>query len=297
MSQPPQVEEFDWSKVDWAKISESYEAYHAFLEERIRRKQLGYRKLFDLTNKVAIITGGGGGLGLPTALALSDFGAKIVLVGRDVDKLKRALDHVKEAGGEGLVVQADVTKEEDVKRMVQEVVNSYGRIDILVTFAGINIPSHPAEEYPLENFHKVMEVNVTGVFLTCREVGKIMIKQRRGKIINVASVRSFFGLPGNYVAYVTSKSAVVGLTRQLAVEWAKYNIQVNAIAPTVILTPLTAHIPRNPQLSQLMKSRILLGRWGVPDDIVGAIVFFASDASNFVTGQVLLVDGGVTAWA
>jgi gluconate 5-dehydrogenase len=289
--------EFDWSKVDWQKISESYEAYRDFLMERIKRKQLGYRKLFDLTGRVAIITGGAGGLGLPTALALSDFGAKVVLVGRDVGKLAEAVNLVKEAGGDGMYVQADVTKEGDVKKMVQHVVDTYGRIDILVTFAGINIPSHPAEEYPLENWHKVIETNVTGVFLTCREVGKVMIKQRRGKIINVASVRAFFGLPGNYVAYCTSKSAVVGLTRQLAVEWAKYNIQVNAIAPTVILTPLTAHIPRNPQLSQLMKSRILLGRWAVPDDVVGAIIYFASDASNFVTGQVLLIDGGVTSWA
>ncbi|MEM0240395.1 MAG: SDR family oxidoreductase [Thermosphaera sp.] len=291
------IEEFDWSKVDWSKISESYEAYQQFLAERVRNKKLYYRKLFDLTGKVAIITGGAGGLGTPTALALTDFGAKVVLVGRRAEKLRETLDMVREVGGEGIIVQADVTKEEDVKRMVQQVVDTYGKIDVLVTFAGINIPSNPAEEYPLDNWRTVIETNVTGVFLTCREVGRVMIKQRRGKIINVGSVRSFFGLPGNYVAYVTSKAAVIGLTRQLATEWAKYNIQVNAIAPTVVLTPLTAHIPKNPQLAQTMKPRILLGRWAVPDDIVGAIVFFASDASNFVTGQVLLIDGGVTAWA
>lgn len=291
------AEEFSWSKVDWFKISESYEAYQQFLAERVKKKQLYYKKLFDLTGKVAVITGGAGGLGTPTALALTDFGAKVVLVGRNLEKLKDTIDMVREVGGEATTVQADVTKEDDVKRLAQQVVDAYGRIDILITFAGINIPSNPAEEYPLNNWHSVIETNVTGVFLTCREVGKVMIKQRRGKIINIASVRSFFGLPGNYVAYCTSKAAVVGLTRQLATEWAKYNIQVNAVAPTVVLTPLTAHIPKNPQLSQTMKSRILLGRWAVPDDVVGAIVFFASDASNFVTGQVLLVDGGVTVWA
>ena len=181
--------------------------------------------------------------------------------------------------------------------MVKQAVDAFGKIDILVTYAGLNIPSKPAEEYPLSDFHTVMETNVTGVFLTCREVGKVMIKQRRGKIINVSSVRGFYGLPGNYAAYATSKGAVFALTRQLATEWAKYNIQVNLIAPTVIMTPLTAHIPKNPVLGPLMKSRILLGRWACPDDVVGAVIFFASDASNFITGQVLFIDGGVTAWA
>ncbi|MFX0210320.1 MAG: SDR family NAD(P)-dependent oxidoreductase, partial [Candidatus Hodarchaeota archaeon] len=154
----------------------------------------------------------------------------------------------------------------------------------------------PAEEYPYDDWTKVIDTNVTGMFLCNQEVGKVMIKQRKGKIINISSVRGRYGLPRNYVAYCTSKGAVDMITRTLACEWAKFNVLVNAIAPTVIETPLTAHILANPEFAQSMKNRIPLGRWGFPDDLIGAIVYFASDASNFITGQILYVDGGVTTW-
>jgi len=274
----------------------SDEEYQRSLEERIKSGSMGYRKMFDLTGKVAIITGGGGGLGRPTALALADFGSDIVVVGRNIDKLEKVKSEVESLGRRCLVVKCDVTKPADVKKMVEETLSHFNKIDILVNYAGINIPK-PAEEYPLQDWQTVMDVNVTGVFLCCQEVGKVMIKQRRGKIINISSVRGAFGLPRNYVAYCTSKGAVNMLTKQLACEWAKFNIQVNAIAPTVIATPLTAHIMRDPEMSKNMLSRILLGRWGYPDDVVGAIIYFASDASNFVTGQILYIDGGVTSWA
>jgi len=279
-----------------SEIFESPEAYQRVLEERIRSGSMGYRKLFDLTDKVAIVTGGAGGLGRPTALGLADFGANVVVTSRNLEKLEKVKSEIEQLGREALAIRCDVTKPEDVENMVKQTVDHFGKVDILVTYAGINIPK-PAEEYPYEDWEKVIGVNVTGVFLTCREVGKVMIKQRSGKIINVSSVRGAYGLPRNYVAYCTSKGAVIALTKQLACEWAKFNIQVNAIAPTVIATPLTAHIMADPELSKTMKSRILLGRWGYPDDLIGAIIYFASDASNFVTGQVLFIDGGVTSWA
>ncbi len=275
---------------------ESPEAYERVLQERIKTGSMGYRKLFDLTGKVALVTGGTGGLGRPTALGLADFGANVAVVGRDVEKLERVKGEIEKIGSKALAIRCDVTKPEEVKNMVKQAVDAFGRIDILVTYAGMNIPK-PAEDYPTEDWEKVIGLNVTGVFLTCREVGKVMINQRRGKIINISSVRGMYGLPRNYAAYCTSKGAVIALTKQLACEWAKFNIQVNAIAPTVIATPLTAHIMADPELSKSMKSRILLGRWGYPDDLIGAIVYFASDASNFVTGQILFIDGGVTAWA
>lgn len=278
-----------------SEVFESPEEYQRVLEERIKRGSMGYRKLFDLTDRVAVVTGGTGGLGRPTALGLADFGANVAVVARDEAKLEKVRNEISHLGRKALAVKCDVTNPDDVKNMVQQVIKEFGKIDILITYAGMNIPK-PAEEYPYEDWKKVMDVNVTGVFLCCKEVGKVMINQKRGKIINVSSVRGAFGLPRNYVAYCTSKGAIIILTKQLACEWAKFNIQVNAIAPTVIATPLTAHIMADPEFSKSMKSRILLGRWGYPDDLIGAIVYFASDASNFVTGQTLFIDGGVTSW-
>ncbi|MBS7647447.1 glucose 1-dehydrogenase [Candidatus Bathyarchaeota archaeon] len=257
---------------------------------------MGFQKLFDLKDKVAIVTGGSGGLGRPTALGLADFGANVVVVARDLTKLEKVKSEIEKLGRKSMAISCDVTKPEEVKNMVKQVVDNFGRIDILVTYAGMNIPK-PAEDYPFEDWKKVMDVNVNGVFLTCQEVGKVMIRQRRGKIINISSVRGVFGMPRNYIAYCTSKAAVIMITRQLACEWAPFNIQVNCIAPTVVATPLTAHIMRDPELSKSMLSRIRMGRWAYPDDLIGAVVYFASDASNFVTGQVLFIDGGVTTWA
>ncbi|WP_290726435.1 glucose 1-dehydrogenase [Archaeoglobus sp.] len=278
------------------EVFESVEDYQKSLEERVQSGSMGYRKMFDLTGKVAVVTGATGGLGGPIALGLADFGCDVVVVGRRVEVLEKLKTSIEKLGRKALAIKCDITKEEDVVNLVNKTVEEFGRIDILVNCAGINIPK-PAEEYPLEDWNKVMDANVTGVFLVCREVGKVMIKQNGGKIINVSSVRSEYGLPRNYIAYCASKAAVNLITKQLACEWAKYNILVNAIAPTVIATPLTAHIMKDPELSRTMKSRILLGRWGYPDDLIGAVIFFASDASNFVTGQILFIDGGVTSWA
>ena len=273
----------------------SGEEYERVLMERIKNGSMGYRKLFDLTDRVAIVTGGAGGLGRPTALGLADFGANLVVTSRNFENLEKVKREIEQLRRESLAIPCDVSKHDDVIRMVKQTMDTFGRIDILVTYAGLNIPK-PAEEYPYDDWKKVIDTNVTGMFLCNQEVGKVMIKQRKGKIINISSVRGRYGLPRNYVAYCTSKGAVDMITRTLACEWAKFNVLVNAIAPTVIETPLTAHILANPEFAQSMKNRIPLGRWGFPDDLIGAIVYFASDASNFITGQILYVDGGVTTW-
>jgi gluconate 5-dehydrogenase len=251
--------------------------------------------MFDLTGRVAIVTGGAGGLGRVTALGLASFGAKVAVTSRNIENLRRVAEEIQSMGRESIAISADVTNEEAVKKMVGEVVDRFGAIDILITYAGLNIP-RAADEYLLGDWNKVIDVNVTGVFLSDREVGKVMIRQKKGKIINVSSVRGGYGLPRNYIAYCTSKGAVNMITRQLACEWAKYNICVNAIAPTVVETPLTAHLLADKEYAATLKSRIPMGRWAMPEDLIGCIVFLASDASNFVTGQIIYIDGGVTTW-
>ena len=255
-----------------------------------------FSKLFDLTDRVAIVTGGSGGLGKAVASIYSDYGAKVVICGRRKDALDKAAVEIKaRVGNEIDTMTCDASKEDSVKALVQGVTSKYGRIDILANFSGLNIPK-PAEDYPLKDWEEMLGANATSVFLTCREVGKVMIKQNRGKIVNVSSVRSAYALPRNYVAYCANKSAVNMITKQLACEWAKFGILVNAVAPTIVETPLTAHLFTDAKYAENMKSRIPLGRWGVPDDVVGCSLFRASDASNFITGQIIFVDGGVTTW-
>jgi gluconate 5-dehydrogenase len=255
-----------------------------------------FEDLFNLKGKVAIVTGGSGGLGRAVALGFADYGAKVIIVSRRMDALQKTAKEITgRTGNEVAPLTADLTNQDDVKRVVDEVAAKHGRIDILGNFAGMNIPK-PAEEYTLEDWDTILSVNATGVFLSCREVGKVMIRQKKGKIINVSSVRSEYALPRSYLGYCATKAAVNMITRQLACEWAKFNVLVNAIAPTVIETPLTAHLFKDEKYAETLKARIPLGRWGQPEDLVGCAVFLASDASNFMTGQIIFVDGGVTTW-
>ena len=179
--------------------------------------------------------------------------------------------------------------------MVEDVLKVFPGIDILVNAAGLAIRK-PADSFPIDDWQRVMDVNAKGTWLCCQAVGRIMIKQKGGKIINVSSVRGRYGLPAGYAAYCPSKGAVDTLTRTLACEWAKHNVLVNAIAPTVVETELTKELLADVEYARTMKARIPMGRWATTDDIVGPCVFFASDASNFVTGQILYIDGGVTTW-
>ncbi|MGB9903948.1 MAG: SDR family NAD(P)-dependent oxidoreductase, partial [Desulfotomaculales bacterium] len=213
---------------------------------------------------------------------------------RTLASLEETAAEVRKQGRKALAISCDVTDPESVNRMVERTLAEFGRIDILVTAAGIAI-RHPAEEMPIDDWQKVMDVNVKGTFLCCQAVGKVMIKQGGGNIITVSSIRGLLGHPGGYSAYGTSKGAIHLLTRQLATEWAKYKIRVNSIAPCIFWTPLTEEVLNNKELYNIFMSRIPWGRAAEPEDFIGAAVYLASDASEMVTGHILYVDGGSNA--
>jgi NAD(P)-dependent dehydrogenase (short-subunit alcohol dehydrogenase family) len=252
-------------------------------------------KMFDLTGKVAVVTGGHGGIGKVLALGMADAGADVVVASRNLESLKGVVKEIEAKGRKSLAVSVDVTSEKQVNAMVESITNVFPRIDILVNGAGLAIRK-PADAFPIDEWQKVMDINARGTFLCCQAVGRVMLKQKSGKIINISSVRGRYGLPAGYAAYCASKGAVDTLTRTLACEWAKHNVLVNAVAPTVVETDLTKDLLADPEYAKTMKARIPMGRWALTEDIVGPTIFFASDASNFVTGQILYVDGGVTTW-
>ncbi len=253
------------------------------------------KKLFDLTGRVAVVSGGSGGIGKALALGLADAGADVVVVGRRMGPLEEVVPQIEATGRKALAVTADLVDEAQTQAMVQKALDNFGKIDILVNAHGLAI-RQPAEDFNIDDWQKVMDINVRGTFVACKAVAKPMIEQKSGKIVNLSSVRGQYGLPRDYAAYSTSKGAVDTLTKTLACEWAKFNIQVNAIAPTMIETDLTKTALANPAFAQQMRNRIPMGRWGMPEELVGLCLLFASDASAFITGQVVYVDGGVTTW-
>ena len=251
--------------------------------------------VFDLTGKTALVVGGHGGLGRAIALGLADSGADVAVASRNMTALKSATKEIESRGRKSLALAVDIVNDKQVAAMVEGLLKAFARIDILVNAAGLAIRK-PADAFPIDDWQQVMDVNTRGTFLCCQAVGRVMIKQKGGKIINLSSVRGRYGLPAGYAAYCPSKGAVDTLTRTLACEWAKYNVLVNAIAPTVVETELTKDLLADVEYAKTMKARIPMGRWAMPEDIVGPTIFFASDASNFVTGQILYIDGGVTTW-
>jgi len=246
--------------------------------------------LFYLTDKIAIVTGGGSGIGRRVAMAFSEFGAKLIIADVNQKAADLVVSEIKSKEGEAIAVPMDVTRPGEVDQMVNTAVDTFGRIDILFNNAGISVRG-PAESFSLEDWNKVLAVNLTGMFICAQAVGKVMIKQRRGKIINTASVSAKLGHPGN-LAYAAAKHGVVGMSKVMAVEWGKYGVRVNCIGPGVIKTPMTMKAFSDPETYQELVKRVPLGRLGEPDDLVGAVVFLASDASNYVTGQTLYIEGG-----
>lgn len=250
--------------------------------------------LFKLEGKTAIVTGGGRGLGAQIAQGFAEAGANVVVCSRKLETCEEMSEEIKRLGVDSLALKCDVTNPEDVSRVVEKTVEKFGTIDILVNNSGATWAA-PVEEMPLEAWNNVMNVNVTGTFLMSQEVGKVMIKQKRGKIINIASVAGLMGTPPimQTIGYSTSKGAVITFTKELAVKWGKYNINVNAIAPGFFPTKMTK------VLIERGKDEILAGtplnRLGQDADLKGAALFLASSASDYITGDILTVDGGAHA--
>jgi NAD(P)-dependent dehydrogenase (short-subunit alcohol dehydrogenase family) len=250
--------------------------------------------IFDLSGRVAIVTGGSVGLGHQMAEGLAEMGANLVLCARKKERCERAAEEFRNLGVKTLALGCDVKTSGSIQGVVDAVMSQFGRIDILINNAGTSWGA-PAEEMQLEHWNKVIETNLTGTFLFSQAVGKVMIGQRRGKIINIASVAGLRGSGPELqaIGYSTSKGGIITFTKDLATKWGMHNIQVNAIAPGWFPTNLSEIvIERNRE--SLLKS-IPLGRFGGPQDLKGAAIFLASNASDFVTGHVLVVDGGQSA--
>ncbi len=248
-------------------------------------------KLFDLSGKVAIVTGGASGIGNQMAHGLAEAGADLVLCAR---KLERCEEAAATMPTRALALPCDVSDEESVSAMVARVVHEFGRIDILVNNAGTVWGAAP-EDMPLKGWQKVVDVNLTGVFLCSQAAGRVMIEKGGGKIVNIASVAGLHGAPAevaNSLPYHATKGGVISLTRDLAWKWARHGINVNAIAPGWFPSDMANFvIERQPELAE----RVPLGRFGGPEDLKGAVVFLASRASDYVTGHTLVVDGGQSA--
>jgi len=248
---------------------------------------------FDLSGKVAIVTGAGRGMGYHIALALAKYGANLVICSRTISELERTKEEIEKFGRRVLIQGMDVRKIPEIDAMVEESVKTLGHIDILVNNAGINIPQW-AVDVTEEAWDKIIDTNLKGLFFCAQAVGKVMIQQRKGKIINVSSQSGSVGLLQRAV-YCSSKGGVNLLTKVLAIEWARYNINVNAIAPTFVETPFSKPMFEKEGFREYVLGNIPLGRIGQPEDVVGAVIYLASEASNLVTGHVLLIDGGWTA--
>jgi len=246
---------------------------------------------FDLTGRVALVTGGNGGIGLGIAKGFAAAGASVVIAGRNAEKNSVALAEINAVGGKALALEADIADEASVGRMVKDALAAFGRIDILAANAGVNIRK-PPEDYTLAEWQTILDTNLTGTFLCARAVFPAMKALGGGKIITIGSMASIFG-GGIIGPYAASKGGVVQLTRSLAVAWAQHNIQVNAILPGFIDTPLTrGGRQSSPEMFAKVTERTPARRWGQPDDLAGTAVFLASPASDFVTGTAIPVDGG-----
>lgn len=253
-----------------------------------------HRSLFDLSEKTAVVTGAGRGIGLAIAEALSAWGANIVVAERDPETCARATARLSEGGRSALGVPSDITVLSELRSVFDLAETEFGGIDILVNNAGISARI-PAEEYPDEDFDAMIDLNVTAVFRSMREAASRWIRQgRSGNIINLASFAGVVADPMS-APYAASKGAVVQLTRTCAVEWAPHDIRVNAIGPGYVRTEMTAHTLDSPEAGEIIRQKTALGRPARPDEISGAAVYLASEASSYVTGHILMVDGGWTA--
>ncbi len=251
-------------------------------------------EIFDLAGKVAMVTGGTRGLGEVCAVALAGAGADVVICGRDKTGLDRVSKRIRKRGRRSEGFSIDVTDKQRVTQTVHDVQDAFGRIDILVNNAGVN-HRVPVLEYAEEEWNRVIDTNLKGYFLVAQAVAPLMIDQGYGKVINMSSILGAVGLP-NQVAYAASKGGVDQMTKVMAIEWAPKGVRVNAIGPTYFETELVAQIRNDPERFKFINERTPMGRWGHLSELEGIVIFLASPASDFITGQTIYVDGGWTIW-
>ena len=249
-------------------------------------------ELFDLTGKRALITGSSQGIGFAIARGLAEHGAEAVLNGRDNNKLVAAAEKLRSDGHQVFVANFDVTVAEVVNESIDGIERTVGAIDILINNAGMQFRA-PLEDFPAEKWDELIRTNISSTFYVGRSVARHMIRRGKGKIVNIASVQSELARPG-IAPYTATKGAIRNLTRGMCADWARYGLQVNAIAPGYFKTPLNQALVDNPEFSAWLEKRTPAARWGNVDELIGAAIFLSSNASSFVNGHTLYVDGGIT---
>lgn len=252
------------------------------------------QELFDLSGRVALVTGASKGLGKSMAQALASAGADVALFARDVESLMAVKESIERLGRKAECFVVDILDKAGIDAGIREALATFGHVDILVNNAGVNVRK-PVLELAPEEWDLVINTNLKGYLLMAQAVVPHMLSRGSGKVINMASILGSVGLPSQ-VAYASSKGGVIQMTKVMALEWAKQGVQVNAIGPTYFETPLVAQLRNDPERYNFIVERTPMGRWGQPDELAGVVVFLASRASDFVTGQTIFVDGGWTAW-
>ena len=250
---------------------------------------------FDLSGRNALVTGGGQGLGKTMALGLAEHGANVALVDIDLETAENAAQKIRSLGVESLALLGDVTREVDAEQSVKTVTEEWGSLDILINNAGI-ATLEPAAELSLDTFKRIYDIDVSGVFIFSKAAFRPMARQKRGNIINIASMAGISVLdPQKHVHYDSAKAAVIMITKSLAVEWAPHGIRVNALAPGYMITPPVIELQKeDPERWKFWMSRVPMGRAGDPTELQGAVIYLASDASSYMTGNILVIDGGYT---
>ena len=253
---------------------------------------------FDVSGRVAVITGASTGLGARFASCLAERGARVVLAARRTQRIDRLADELRKQGAQALAVTCDVTRESDVDRLIKETVGTFGRLDVFINDAGLWAGGLAQDENP-DEFRQVLDVNLTGTFLCCQRAGRVMLEQGQGVIINISSIWGMGSASEpnvGSVSYAASKAGVINLTRELAVQWGRSGIRVNAIAPGFFPTEINVNLFASDERLAWIRKRIPIGRTGLQNELDGVLLFLASDASSYVTGQTIFVDGGWSAY-